>query len=404
MTPIITSLLDLDYYKLTMGQIAWKHDTDVEYTFFNRTTETKLAEIIPLENLREQLHYITTLKFTYDELEYLRDQHLFGHDYLAFLRDLSLPHLEYINITDGQFDIRVKGKWGETILWETLILSAVNELLYKHTLPEVNYEQAFLVGRKRLTDKITRIRDYNGTLNFTDFGTRRRFSKAWHEEVIRYLTIADLGKSKFLGTSNVYLAKKFGIKPVGTFAHELPMIFAGMNYDTDANLKVSHNKALEAWKAQYGDKLAIALTDTYGSEFFFNDLSHAQSQELDGYRQDSGPPLEDKDRAIQFCKRHDVSPLTKTIVFSDGLDLDKMMFLNDECEGRIGAGFGWGTNLTNDLGADPVSIVVKATKANGNDLVKLSNNISKAVGPEEAVKRFKRVFNYECNYNEKPIY
>ena len=405
MNPIIESLLDIDFYKFTMGQIAWNHNTSVRYRFINRTTDVKLGDIIPISELKDQFEYVETLKLSDKEINYLKQQGIFGRKYLRFLKYLALPPLKTVERTsDGQLEIIAEGMWSETIFWETIILSIVNELLYKHTLSKQKYEQSFIEGRHRLEHKIKTIREYDGCIEFTEFGTRRRFSRDWQINIVRQLSCANLGNSIFLGTSNVYCTYIFDVKVTGTFAHELPMIFAGKNCDDDEQLRLSHNKTLQVWEKQYGKPLSIALTDTYGSDFFFDDFTPTQAATWNGLRQDSGDPLTFAQKAISFYKKNEIDPKTKTIIFSDGLNLDKILFLNNELKGQIKTAFGWGTNLTNDMGCNPVSIVVKATKANGNDLVKLSDNLGKALGTPDAIERYKKAFNYNNTFEEAIIY
>jgi len=196
------------------------------------------------------------------------------------------------------------------------------------------------------------------------------------------------------GTSNVYFAMKFDLKPIGTFAHELDMVYSGIYCGSDEELRGSHNRVLEDWWNLYGAPLSIALTDTFGSKFFFEDMTKEQAEKWKGLRQDSGDPIEFGERAVKFYESHGIDPKTKLIVFSDGLDVFTIVKLAEHFKGRINVTFGWGTNLTNDVGFDTLSLVVKAVEANGKPLVKLSDNLAKAMGPAKVVERFKRVFGY----------
>lgn len=406
---IITSLLDTDFYKFTMGQIASQHDVRVKYRFINRTQDIDLPQWLPLQQLKEQFEHIRTLKFTDVELEYLENQEIFSQQYVDSLRDFSLPPIILKTSSPHdragkEFIIEVEGPWHEAIFWETYILSTVNELFYKTTLPKGQYQRCSVLGKRKLAEKIEKIRSFPYEISFSDFGTRRRASKQWHREIVSSLSKTDLGISKFIGTSNVALAKEFDIKPIGTFAHELPMIFGGMHYDTDASLVSSHNKALHEWENQYGEQLSIALTDTYGTDFFFKDFSRSQAERWKGLRHDSGDPLAFARKAINFYESNKIDPSTKTIVFSDGLDLPKIFTLTKALDKRINTSFGWGTNLTNDIGARTLSIVVKAVEANGNPLVKLSDNLAKATGDPEAIQRYKKVFDHSVSYEETPTY
>lgn len=394
---IIESLLDLDLYKLTMCQVAfYKHrDNEVEYTFKNRTKDVNLLEYIQLEDLEREFKHVTTLKITEKELSYLETTHLFTWDFLEFLSELQLPMVSVNkNVPSNTFDIKIKGKWCEVILWETIILSIVNEL-YHQSQWDGTFGQAediYNEGMDRLYEKIDRLR--GGKYNFTEFGTRRRFSRMWQERVVKTLKHEnenDPDGIGFQGTSNVHLAMKLGLPCVGTFAHEMPMVYSGIYND---DLVESHRKMLDDWYGFYGERLSIALTDTYGSEYFFKDFTKEQARNWKGLRQDSGDPFKFGEQAEAFYVSKMVDPKEKLVVFSDGLNVDKIINLGDTFRGRLQTSFGWGTDLTNDLGFRTLSLVVKATWSNGHGTVKLSDNLNKAMGSVNDIERFKKEFGY----------
>jgi nicotinate phosphoribosyltransferase len=200
------------------------------------------------------------------------------------------------------------------------------------------------------------------------------------------------------------MAMQYGLLPMGTMAHELFMVMAGMMAESDATIRASHNRVLQEWWAEYGSGLSTALTDTYGSDFFFRDMTAAQACVWKGLRQDSGDPIAFGEKAIAFYKRHGIDPRDKFIVFSDGLDLGTIVKLADHFAGRIRVSFGWGTNLTNDLGFEALSLVIKVIEANGRCTVKLSDNLAKATGNAPDIERFKQIFGHtvmtfeECRY------
>lgn len=390
---IIQSLLDLDFYKITMCQLAHKSfpNTIVEYAFKNRKSSIRLAEIIPIDRLRTEINSVKTLTLSNSQLDFLRKQEIFSEDFLEYLYKInrSIPLSDVnISVIDGQYDIHTTGAWPIAIFWETIILSIVNELYY-----ESKYGTSFsyLKGLDKLSDKIKILKQYPG-IKFSDFGTRRRASQNWQALVVNKLkhTLPD---TQFIGTSNVQLAMSYGLKPIGTFAHELPMIASGIWYDTDESLRASHGKILDMWYELYGKKLSTALTDTFGSKFFFEDFD-SRANDWNGLRQDSGDPFEFGENAINYYVSRGIDPMTKTIVFSDGLDLEKIIQLHIRFNGRINVVYGWGTTLTNDLGYETLSIVMKAVRANGNELVKLSDNLNKATGSEAVLSRYKYVFGY----------
>jgi nicotinate phosphoribosyltransferase len=401
---IIESLLDADLYKLTMMQLAFfkYRDIEVEYTFKNRSKDVNLLEHIELKDLEEQLKHVTTLRVTRDEIVKLRNLGLFKEEFLTFLSELRLPMVDVRrSVPFETFDIKSKGKWCETILWETIILAITNELYHKSQITgdPFELEDIYDEGMERLYTKIDKL--YSGKYNFTEFGTRRRFSRKWQERVVKTLKrehrLAPDGIG-FQGTSNVHLAFKLGIPCVGTFAHEMPMVYSGIYND---DLVGSHRKMLQEWWDFYGETLSIALTDTYGSEYFFNDFTKEQAQVWKGLRQDSGDPFVFGEQAEAFYISKMVDPADKLIVFSDGLNVDKIIKLGDTFRGRIQTGFGWGTNLTNDLGFRTLSLVVKATWSNGHGTVKLSDNLNKAMGSKEDIERFTKEFGYTNKEKEE---
>ena len=398
---IINSLLDLDYYKLTMSQFAWKYypTVNVKYAFINRS-KVKLAEFIHIPDLIEELDNVRNLKFTMDELNYLNNQKIFSKKYLNFLANLTLPPV-YISEEQGQLVIETEGNWSEAMFYETFILSIVNEMYYKsYGQTPIGYLDNF---HDILVPKIDRI--IANPFKFIEFGTRRRFSSEIQSSLLTIMdNSAELKDSNALiGTSNVYLAKYFGLKPIGTFAHELPMVCAGLNDESLYTLERSHNKMLEKWYFMYGEELSIALTDTFGTDFFFKDFTKEKAIQWKGFRQDSGDPIEFGYKALKFYKDKGIDPKEKIIVFSDALNIDKIYEIEKAFKGKIQTIFGWGTNLTNDVGAKPISIVVKAVEANGRPLVKLSDNTAKALGDSKTIEKYKCAFGYDNDYSE-PLY
>lgn len=414
MKPIITSLMEADFYKFTMAQVAWKRfpDAQVRYGFKNRTKGVLLADVVPVEQLREELDHVRTLRFTFEEIEFLRTcprlpPGLFSDGYLAFLAGLQLPEYS-VEKEDGQYRIEVAGKWPEAIFWETLILNVVNELYFRevrriHDRLD-NSDRADVLwreGSSRLQAKIARLKALPDA-RVMEFGNRRRFSATWQETVLNYLM--DEIPTHLIGTSNVRLAMAYGLRPSGTFAHEMYMVYSGLFRSSDEELRSSHNLVLRHWWEEYGAALSVALTDTYGSDFFFRDLSPEQARDWKWLRHDSGDPIAFGERAIAFYEGLGIDAKEKGIVYSDGLDIDVIERLHARFYGRINLTYGWGTNLTNDLGYKALSLVMKAIEANGNALVKLSDNPEKATGPADLVERFIRVFGHvpgaaeECTY------
>ncbi|MBU1179469.1 nicotinate phosphoribosyltransferase, partial [Patescibacteria group bacterium] len=317
--PIIESLLDTDFYKFTMGYLAYilYPNVSVKYAFRNRTTKVRLADVIDEGRLREELDYIMILRFQDNELDYLASikradgRPLFTPNFLGFLKGVSLPEY-HLETRDGQFVLEFSGPWATAIYWETLALSIINELYYC-AQEDVDIRDVVAVGTDNLNGKI-RLLSARPDIKFSDFGTRRRFSRIWQEFVIWKLK--EELQNNFVGTSNVALAKRFGLKPIGTMAHEEDMVYSGIFHGSDDEIRASHNKVLQDWQSVYAPDLLIALTDTYGSDFFFRDMTRDQTDCWTGLRHDSGDPIEFGEKAIKFYESHGVDPRQKVLVFS----------------------------------------------------------------------------------------
>lgn len=408
--PIIQSLLDVDFYKDTMGQaIFHRHaNVPVKLEFQNRHKHVRLTECIDLAQLRENLEHVRSLRFTRQELHFLMgtfeyNQPMFKLDYIEFLQTLRLPEF-HIDTHDGQLVLEFLGGWASVTRWETLALQVVSELYGKYQTRDAPWPE----GERRLDEKI-KLFKANPSITFSDFGTRRRFSRSWQEHVVARLAeqfpapsvFAD--NEQFRGTSNTLLAMKYGLTPMGTNAHELPMVYSAIYRDEDekAGRLVSSEHVLEDWETEYGLGLSIFLPDTYGSDYFFSKVAPRRMLETwKGSRHDSGSPKEYGDKVIRMYEAAGIDPAAKLIVFADGLDAPLIDELERYFHGRIQTTFGIGTNLTNDLGPAALSIVVKPVSANGLPVVKLSDNIAKASGNPAEVDRMKRLVGYSMNFAE----
>lgn len=409
--PIVTSLLDVDFYKFTMGQVVFRHfrDVNVVLRLQCRTPGADLVAFVDEDELRAELEAARELRLNNTELHYLRGtneygERMFSEDYLQFLRDLRLPQF-FLSYHQGQMKLDFVGPWWQVMMWETIALSIINELYYRgmaNSYAPSGFEQETMNagGILALSEKILYLRQHP-ELTFSDFGTRRRFSKAWQEYVVG--TLADELPKQFLGTSNVYLAMQHGLVPMGTSAHELFMVGAGVAKQDDDAIRESHNQMLLTWWATYGRGLSVALTDTFGSDFFFRDWAKRPEQAAawKGVRHDSGDPFEFGERVIQFYKSLGIDPNDKVIVFSDSLTAERMIELHERFAGRIRTTFGWGTNLTNDICLPRLSLVIKPVVANGIGLVKLSDNLNKAVGTDADIARYRRIFDHGHNNKEE---
>jgi len=409
--PIVQNLTDTDFYKFPMGQFIFNHFRNVKATFGfkNRTLTVKLGRIIPEARLREELDHVRTLRFDNSELHYLRgtweyQARMFGEPYLEFLKVYAPPQyrLEY---RGDDIILEFPGLWLESSPWEIYGLEIIIELYIREMLKKQSLfskDVVYAEGKKRLWEKIKILKD-NPQIMFSEFGTRRRFSRDWQDYVVGALA-EELPPSQFRGTSNTYLADKYGLLPMGTNAHELQMVIAGLMQGTDDGLRNSQDCMLKLWWQQYEEALSIFLPDTFGTESFLKLVTPEMLHQWKGFRQDSGDPIAEGEMWIKAYKAAGVDPQKKMMIASDGLDIETMIKIEKHFRGRLMTSFGWGTNLTNDLGLKSLSLVIKALLANGVCLVKLSNNPAKAMGDPEAVKRYRQVFGYgehastECKY------
>ena len=394
----------LDYYKLTMSQLHYEQhpDVDVTFTFNNRDKLRRLEDHVSTDDLEERLQTLRERNWQPEEIEHFaslkdtEDNRVFPDLYLGYLVADKLPDpgIRHDEATDD-IASETTGKAPRVTFWETIIMSQVNENYFENYVRDngIDLRELYKEGNRRLTEKIEILRE-NPDIKFADFGTRRRFSLRWHKHVLERLQ--DECPENLLGTSNIALARTLNMPLIGTFAHEMPMIYAGIADAMGRDIRQSHGVFLDNWEERYPD-LNTALTDTFGSEFFFTDFTHEQAEKWKGLRHDSGDPYEFGEKVIEFYENEGIDPLEKTIVFSDGLDINTIVELHKYFKGRINIVFGWGTTLTNDLGLKALNIVDKATHVrlpDGReaDTVKLSDNEGKHTGPEEKVKEYQNVF------------
>ncbi|MEP3633813.1 MAG: nicotinate phosphoribosyltransferase [Shimia thalassica] len=402
--PIVRSLIDNDFYKLLMCQSVFRNKPDATVTFslINRSKDIRLADLIDEGELREQLDHIRSLSLTRGESTFLRGNTFYGKrqmfrpDFMEWFENLRLPdyHLEK---QDGQYELTFEGKWHEVMLWEIPALAVLMELRGRAVLHDMRkFELQVLYARAmtKLWEKIERLRDVPD-LRIADFGTRRRHSYLWQDRCVQAM-IEGLG-DKFIGTSNCLIAMKRDIEAIGTNAHELPMVYSALA-KTDEELAQAPYQVLADWHEEHDGNLRILLPDTYGTEGFLKRAPDWLAG-WTGIRIDSGDPATGAEIAIKWWKDRGEDPREKLIIFSDGLDVEKIVELRTQFAGRAKVSFGWGTLLTNDFrgltpddGLLPFSLVCKAIKADGNPTVKLSDNPNKAMGPADEIERYKRVF------------
>ncbi|PRY21203.1 nicotinate phosphoribosyltransferase [Aliiruegeria haliotis] len=402
--PIVRSLIDTDFYKLLMCQSVFHNKPDARVTFslINRSSEIRLADLIDEGELREHLDHIRSLSLTRGESTWLRGNTFYGKrqmfrsDFMEWFEGVRLPayHLEK---RDGQYELTFEGSWPEVMLWEIPALTVLMELRGRAVLDRMErFEIQVLYARAmtKLWEKLERLRALPD-LRIADFGTRRRHSFLWQDWCVQAM-IEGLGES-FVGTSNCLIAMRREVEAIGTNAHELPMVYAALA-DTDEDLAQAPYQVLADWQEEHDGNLRIILPDTYGTEGFLERAPDWLAG-WTGIRIDSGDPATGAETAIAWWKSRGEDPRKKLVIFSDGLDEDKILELHKQFSGRVRPSFGWGTLLTNDFrglvpddGLAPFSLVCKAVKANGRPTVKLSDNPNKSMGPPEEVERYKRVF------------
>lgn len=391
----------LDYYKPTMSQhhYEFNRDTEVRFTFINRS-EQPLLEYVNPDELQEEFDNLREQGWAAPELQHLAEQTrrdgtpLFSGDYLSYLAENKLPPIEVS--ADGDLSVQTTGKAPLVTFWETTAMARVNRKYFEGFVTANGLRLSDLQneGDRRLTEKIAILQN-DPSIQIADFGTRRRFSPDWHRHVVERL--AEECPENLVGTSNVALARELGLKAIGTYAHEMPMVYAGLAQARGENLRDSQAKLRTDWRSLYGKDLSIALTDTYGSEFYFQTATQAEAEADDGLRHDSGDPFNYGERAMQFYTDHGIDPQTKVITYSDGLDFTVIPKIHQRFNNLLKLLYGIGTNLTNDLGLQATNNVMKAThlwtpEGHEADLLKKSDNPKKITGPERLVPIYNVAF------------
>ncbi|KTG25136.1 nicotinate phosphoribosyltransferase [Idiomarina sp. WRN-38] len=385
---MLTSLLDNDFYKITMQNAVIKRFpyAHARYAFINRG-EHAFPEGFG-EALRGEVDRMATLRLSDEEKRYLQTTCPYlDPTYLDFLAGFRYDPSEVtIEQQGSELSVVMEGPWYRTILWEVPLMALISELWYQLRGVGVSEDDEALIER-RTREKIELYRQHG--LKIAEFGTRRRFSFAVHDRVVEALR--HYGGEAFSGTSNVLLAMRHGVKPIGTHAHEWFM-FHGARF----GFKMANSLALEHWVDVYRGDLGIALTDTFTTRAFFESFDKKFAKLFDGVRHDSGDPIEFADATIAHYQRLGINPLSKTIIFSDALTPEKVERIRAFCQGRIGMAFGIGTNFTNDIGVAPMNMVIKMVEARPEGqgwlpVVKLSDVPTKNTGDPEMIALAKKV-------------
>ena len=380
-----SGFLDNDLYKFTMQQAVWRlyPEHEVEYSLLNRGRDFRVNDEF-VAGFRKQLDQMAGLTLQPDERDYLEQVPLFEKDYLDML-GMYRYDPDQVNWDvdgNGRLSITVKRPWETAILWEVPLLAIVSELYFKHVEPAEN--DWLVVYRMRSLAKAQAM--IRAGCKFADFGTRRRYSLRHQQEMITAMIMANRrlsGSGSFVGTSNVHFAKEFKIAAVGTVAHEWIMAHEAM-FDVES----ANGRAMNQWISLYRGKAATALSDTYTTELFLDNFDRSLAMQYDGVRQDSGDPEKFLEDLIRHYEQLGIPASSKQIVFSDGLDADRCVGLHRLVNGRLEDSYGIGTNLTNDLpGSRPLDIVIKMTRFDHGNVVKIPDEKGKETGDNNRCRR-----------------
>lgn len=402
--PIITSLLETDLYKFSMGQAIYHQFPEYMTTWsFKCRNEDVYFTPEMVEEIKEQIKAYCDIRFTEEELAYLKTIKWFRHSYIDFLR-LWRPNFEDFEIgTDAKcgLTIETKGTWLNTSMYEIPTLAIVNEVYFRMAH---DYDKLFASFKERLNNKYEMLHSSKWHLGvFSEFGLRRRLSREAQElavETLAHLNDTMHCSSKFIGTSNVYLAKKFGLTPVGTMAHEWIMCVG--QGDQSHNAAYSNKFALDAWIAEYGVLNGIALTDTITTDCFLKDFDLTKATLFSGVRHDSGDPFVWGDKMIAAYEKLGIDPKTKTLLFSDSLDFEKADNIWTYFHDKAKVAFGIGTYIANDTDVPALNIVMKTTRCNGQDVAKISDVTGKGMCKNpEYVEYLQRAIDWRMAHDNK---
>lgn len=392
---VIESILDTDLYKLTMQYAVWRWFPRLKVAY-------KLVQRSPIpfpehfhSRVQNELHSFSGIALSPVERDYLESLGWFPPPYLEFLQNYRF-NPDQVSIgrsPSNQLEISVSGPWLETILWEVPLLALISELYFDSISSSTKTERLQDQSVRKTANKAEKL--IRAGCRFSDFGTRRRFSRLHQHRVIeacleaeeRIPDVPDRGT--FSGTSNLDIARKKGLPCVGTIAHEWFMAHSRIS-----SLQLANRDALLRWLQAFHGRLSIALTDTYTTAFFLKSFDRVLAENFDGVRQDSGDPYGFVDRILDLYENYSLDPREKTLVFSDGLDPDQAIAIQRYVGDRAQTAFGIGTNLTNDLdGIDPMDLVIKLDSVAGLPVCKLTDDPDKATGSLEERERCRHIVN-----------
>ena len=356
-----------------MNQVIFHKHTNLcgEYYFKCRTENVYFTDEM-IKEINDQVNHLCTLNFKQEELDYLKSIRFIKDDYVEFLR-LWHPIREYVNIecdADNKLAIVVKGPLFSAMQFEIYLLEIVNEVYFRM---EYNYDKLLQAAKVKLNEKIKAFQEGKYTFKFAEFGCRRRLSREWEDTVVHRLTTET---NNCVGTSNVYLAMKYNLTPIGTYAHEYVQMYQGID---NIPLAYTNHYAMKDWYEEYQGDNGTALTDTITTDLFLLDFNRAMVNNYTGVRHDSGDPYEWGEKIIKHYEKYGVDPKTKLLLFSDSLNFDKAERLYNYFKDRTKVSFGIGTFCSNDTCERPLNIVIKLQYVNGRPVAKLSDAPGKAM-------------------------
>ncbi|MBQ3849898.1 MAG: nicotinate phosphoribosyltransferase [Clostridia bacterium] len=375
--PIVTSLLDTDLYKFNMDQVIFHKHTDLcgQYYFKCRNENIVFTERM-VDEIKAQVDHLCSLSFTKDELDYLRSIRFIKNDYVEFLR-LWHPIRDYVSINrseNGELSVVVDGPLFSAMQFEIYLLEIINEVYFRMAY---DYDELIEAAKKKLDKKIAAFNDGTYNFRFAEFGCRRRLSREWEDVVVKRLATET---KNCVGTSNVYLAKKHNLTPIGTYAHEYVQMYQGID---EIPLSYTNHYAMQDWYDEYKGDNGTALTDTLTTELFLLDFNRSMVNNYTGVRHDSGDPFEWGEMMINHYKKYGADPKSKLLLFSDSLDFDRAEKLFNHFKDRVKVSFGIGTFCSNDTSVEPLNIVIKLQYVNGQPVAKISDSPGKSMCQDE---------------------
>ncbi|MBR4700637.1 MAG: nicotinate phosphoribosyltransferase [Oscillospiraceae bacterium] len=371
--PIVQSLLDTDLYKFNMDQVIFHKHTDLSGEYYFRCRNEGVTFTRKMFNeINQQIDHLCGLTFKPEELNYLRSIRFIKDDYVEFLR-LWHPIRDYVETKlspKGELSVVVRGPLFSAMQFEIYLLEIINEVYFRM---KYDYDVLLESAEERLDQKIADFNSGKYTFSLAEFGCRRRLSRDWEEVVVRRLAQET---NNLVGTSNVWLAMKYNLTPIGTYAHEFVQMYQGIG---SIPLGYTNHYALEDWYDEYRGDNGTALTDTLTTDLFLLDFNRAMVNNFTGVRHDSGDPYEWGEKMIKHYEKYGADPKTKLLLFSDSLNFDRAQALYDHFKDRTKVSFGIGTFCSNDTCVEPLNIVIKLQYVNGRPVAKLSDSPGKAM-------------------------